>query len=268
MKWIYRMTGSRGCLGVVRAIGKVGERRLGWLPCGRRLFGGLCEVVERVRRKYDLVFDRKYGTDTCGYIPLEGLTIRGSGKDKCIWYEPTCAQIFGQLIAALRINCASYTFVDFGSGKGRVLLLAAEHGFKRVVGVEFAEELHQVAVSNVARYQEVRKRQNCIETLCLDAREFEIPNGSVVLFFFTPFTGAVMQHVIDNITAATMEDANRSVIVLYYGNNKENLENLRRAGYEGREISLRYPWFQCVIYRGFIFHPPRRRGCEISVRKT
>ena len=36
-------------------------------------------------------------------------------------------------------------FVDFGCGKGRVLLLAAGFGFARITGVEFAKELCDIA---------------------------------------------------------------------------------------------------------------------------
>src|SRR3712207_1940229 len=40
-------------------------------------------------------------------------------------------------------------FVDLGSGKGRVVLAAARFPFKRVIGVEIAESLNEVARANV-----------------------------------------------------------------------------------------------------------------------
>jgi hypothetical protein len=38
---------------------------------------------------------------------------------------------------------AQYTFVDVGSGKGRMLFVAAEYRFRKVIGVEFATDLHE-----------------------------------------------------------------------------------------------------------------------------
>ena len=45
-----------------------------------------------------------------------------------------------------------YTLVDFGSVEGRVLLIASEVPFRRVIGVEFSPDLHSVAAANIAKY--------------------------------------------------------------------------------------------------------------------
>jgi tRNA G46 methylase TrmB len=40
---------------------------------------------------------------------------------------------------------SDYTFVDLGSGKGRMLLIASEFPFRRIVGVEMRRDLHAQA---------------------------------------------------------------------------------------------------------------------------
>jgi predicted RNA methylase len=42
-----------------------------------------------------------------------------------------------------------FSFVDFGSGKGRVLLVASHYPFREVVGVEFSPELQKIAEGNI-----------------------------------------------------------------------------------------------------------------------
>ncbi len=45
-----------------------------------------------------------------------------------------------------------FTFIDLGSGKGRVLLMASEYPFQKIIGVEFMPELHRAAQKNIAGY--------------------------------------------------------------------------------------------------------------------
>jgi len=63
-------------------------------------------------------------------------------------YQPTKARPFQDLLRRLDLP-AGGTFVDVGSGKGRVLLLAARHPFKRVVGIEFSPSLCEQARRNI-----------------------------------------------------------------------------------------------------------------------
>ena len=41
-------------------------------------------------------------------------------------------------------------FIDLGSGMGRMVLEAARYPFKRVIGVELVEQLHDLARANLA----------------------------------------------------------------------------------------------------------------------
>jgi len=50
-------------------------------------------------------------------------------------------------------DVSSHSFVDYGSGKGRVLLVASDYAFKKIVGVEFSKVLNDVAVANIATYR-------------------------------------------------------------------------------------------------------------------
>jgi tRNA1(Val) A37 N6-methylase TrmN6 len=49
------------------------------------------------------------------------------------------------MLALLPINLDDYTIVDIGSGKGKLLLLASNYPFRRIIGVEYAPLLHEIA---------------------------------------------------------------------------------------------------------------------------
>src|SRR5207237_3599958 len=49
-------------------------------------------------------------------------------------YQPTEPSLFHEMLNALNIDFREFTFIDLGSGKGRVLLMAANYPFRRIVG--------------------------------------------------------------------------------------------------------------------------------------
>jgi len=52
----------------------------------------------------------------------------------CSPYQPTEPLLFHEMMGALRIDFNEFTFIDLGSGKGRVLLMAADYPFRRIAG--------------------------------------------------------------------------------------------------------------------------------------
>ncbi len=102
-------------------------------------------------------FDRVHGVDTegdlDGWTYLSDLNIASPNWIHGKNYAAVEPERFRALMAALPINFSEFTFVDFGSGKGRALLLASEYPFKKILGLEFSPELHDVAVANIRRYR-------------------------------------------------------------------------------------------------------------------
>ena len=112
-------------------------------------------------------------------------------------YEATPYQTLRRVFAALPYDTSQYCFVDFGSGKGRALILAARRGFRQVLGVEFAKELHEIAERNIRRACNGRA-----QSILCDAGEFEIPNGPCVLYLYNPFDRLLMERVVHNIVSS------------------------------------------------------------------
>lgn len=127
-------------------------------------------------------------------------------------YVATDYEIFRKAIRSIDIRAGEDVFVDFGSGKGRPVLLAAEYPFRRVIGVEYSKQLHDAACQNLR----LSKRLVCqdVELVHADAGEWAIPPDATVLFFFNPFEGQVLAKVCDNIRAS-IAAAPRRITIIY-----------------------------------------------------
>jgi len=89
-------------------------------------------------------------------------------------------------------------FLDLGAGKGRAMMLAAQRGFTRVIGVESSRTYCDQARSNLERLR-VSHPEVSLEVICTDARTYEIPDAVTTLFLYNPFASEVMVPVIRSI---------------------------------------------------------------------
>jgi SAM-dependent methyltransferase len=152
----------------------------------------------RRRQRYgDADFDWEFRVDTTA--ATVGSRARLTGALAGGPYQPIPPDDFRESMQQLAIDYAQFTFVDLGCGKGRALLLASDHPFRRIVGVEFLPELHRVALENISKYKSETQKCWNIEAVCGDARTFEFPAGPLVAFFFNPFPGAVFDAVLNRL---------------------------------------------------------------------
>jgi SAM-dependent methyltransferase len=167
-------------------------------------------------RRRELVegFDRRFGTDTGRTFSLADLHASG-GDVQSLWrYWPTLEDPFHRLMEATAIRFSDYAFVDLGSGKGRALLLASSYPFRRIVGVELAPALHQIAERNLAVYRSPTQRSSAFELVCMDAAEYAFPSGNLFLYLFQPFPREVFARVIANLRRTLAEEP-REIVVAY-----------------------------------------------------
>ena len=90
-------------------------------------------------------WDAKYGTDTRSTVELHGLTIPHDSRSFGERYQASDPSVLSDALAFVGLDPRAYRFIDLGCGKGRMLIVAAELGFKSCVGVEFAGELAATA---------------------------------------------------------------------------------------------------------------------------
>ena len=150
-------------------------------------------------------FDVECGIETTERILQADLRVNSPNSAYATGYVPSEPATVREILDWLPIDFENFTFIDFGSGKGRVLFVAAERRFKQIIGVEHSPELHQVALRNLSRYYNNRQRCFAIQSVCADMTTFEIPPGPIVLFFYHPASGHIMRIMADRIAGAEQE---------------------------------------------------------------
>jgi SAM-dependent methyltransferase len=183
----------------------------------RRLLGTLWEFArestpEQRRRRYgDMDFDWERRVDTTGGSVGWRERLVGMFHSS---YQPTEPAEFHEMMSALDLDFPQFTFIDVGSGKGRVLLMAADYPFRRIVGIELLPELHRIAQENIRQYHSDVQRCFALESICVDAREFALPDEPTVLYLFNPLPEPGMMRLIENLEGSLRKHP-RPVRIVY-----------------------------------------------------
>ncbi len=173
----------------------------------------LLKAVSNARcRAWDLI----HGVDTCGDIPLVTLDFQNKNKTAGLEYQSHHPRIIRAGLMSLKILYQDYTFVDFGCGKGRVLLVASEFPFRRIIGLEFAPQLAETARGNLKSYRATNRKCFEIEAITADAIEYELAHEPQVLYFYSPFARGVMDQIVQNIENS-FQKSPRDLLVLFSG---------------------------------------------------
>jgi SAM-dependent methyltransferase len=143
------------------------------------------------------VFDRRQGTDTSRIVDLATAGVHTDGR---IPYVPSSWRNLPSALRHIPISDDD-VFLDLGSGKGRVVLQAAERPFKRVVGVELSSELHAIATANL---DAVRARLRCqdVELIEADITDYRVPDDVTIVYAYNPVRGDLFEAAMNALIAS------------------------------------------------------------------
>jgi predicted RNA methylase len=179
---------------------------------------------------YDRSFDRRFGVDTAGTVAVEGLDAVAELKARANRYEASEPAFFDFLVQRLGLERpADHLFIDVGSGKGRVMMMAALAGFRRVVGLEFDPTLTAIARRNLATFAR-GNRGTAFTVVEGDATRFDFPPVPTVIFMNNPFDGPLVTKLMDAIERAHRR-SEADVAILYMHSNHAKLI-LARGGWD------------------------------------
>jgi SAM-dependent methyltransferase len=205
---IQRSLALRGVLGSIRHGGSVSlDRLLELLPSRKQ--------ARDSERAHDSEFDRRFGVKTSGPIPSSDLDVKNGNWRHGSAYVATSPVDFGALLKDQQLPYERLLFIDFGSGKGRVLLMASELPFKKIIGVEYSAELNQIAERNTRTYRNAKQQCKDIVIVQGDVVDFPIPDEPLVLFFYHPFDREIMARVAENVRASYRANPRR-IVVIYF----------------------------------------------------
>jgi hypothetical protein len=147
----------------------------------------------------DRIFDARYGTDTRTQATLDSLTGVVGDAEHAEPYQATRVIALRSLLRTLKLPPGN-VLVDFGSGKGRVLMVAAPFGFRAVRGVEFSAGLCEIARANLERFRRRSGGAAEFEIVHADAGTYRIRDDENVFFIFNAFDDHILRRVMHNIT--------------------------------------------------------------------
>ena len=161
-------------------------------------------------------FDRRHGTDTVERLPVDAMRgVPTALARHAVHYEPSALP---KLQRALRVvagtlgsRLSEFSFVDIGSGKGLVVMLASRHPFRVVLGVEMAPELHAIAERNLVRYRATGAAPTRV--VIGDALGVDLPPGNLVVYLYNPFDAAVLEPFVSRLAAIAADG--REILVVY-----------------------------------------------------
>lgn len=163
-------------------------------------------------------FDRRWQTDT--FVQMRVAAMHGVPADlakHAVHYEGSAIPKVQRALQVVQRQLGSaltrYSFVDFGSGKGLVVMLASRYPFHSVHGVEMAPDLHAIAESNIRKFQ--ARNPDCppLNLSCGDALAFELPRQDLVAYLYNPFDAVLMQRCVARLVDAAGQG--RQLIVVY-----------------------------------------------------
>jgi SAM-dependent methyltransferase len=163
----------------------------------------------------DYWFDLRYGTSTSGWIPRNKLITRSNNIHHSGRYQATKVRPFRKLMKLLSFPENSI-LIDVGCGKGKVLMMASEYGFKKILGVEFSPDLCAIARNNIDVYRKRRSGPVAdIEVVESDIIDYDLRGEENVFYLYNPFDDVILGRLIKNIEQSVKKRP-RKIWLIYH----------------------------------------------------
>lgn len=155
-------------------------------------------------------YDWRMGIQSRGEIDSERL---GLPNPEYYRYEGTSYRDFRRTMKHIKVRPGEDVFIDYGSGKGRVLIMAVEYPFRKVIGLEISSDLNAIAQSNLKR---ARKKFKCnnIEIITCDATQYILPTDVTVVYMYNPCGGDMLVQVLQRIHESLLA-AQRKITLMF-----------------------------------------------------
>jgi len=185
---------------------------------------------------HEIKGERKYGIQTIKIKYLKNLSIKGDNINHAENYQGANYFLIEKVFSWLQnINknlpagqAHNNNIIDYGCGKGRVLIVAAFYGFNKITGIDFAKELCEEAQKNITPLRQYFP-EKIFTVIHADAVDYQIEDDMNVFFFFNPFDEVVMLAVIKNILLS-LKRIPREIYAVYL--NPLHEEIFKSAGFE------------------------------------
>ncbi|MDZ4728159.1 MAG: class I SAM-dependent methyltransferase [Leptospira sp.] len=168
---------------------------------------------------WELIFDSLYGVDTFAIAELEDLGITDKPLLHGRRYQASNYYLLKHALGNLENLMGGFTpntcLADIGSGKGRVLIMAAIKGVSRCIGLEISEKLNVIAQNNInilAKKKILSSEQ--IQLITGNAAEYSLDRNIDIVYLANPFDQTIVEKVINNILTSNKNNP-RKIFIVY-----------------------------------------------------
>lgn len=177
---------------------RVSLEKAGWLALAWRAIR--CHGAAYCARELasEVWFDLVRGTSTTSPSSFDASGVAAQAAVDGVRYQGVSPQTTRQLLDLIPSAARRAVFIDYGCGKGRAIIIAAESGFSHLIGVECNHQLAVACRRNLKRSSATNAAVLC----CVhegNAAEFQPPPRPLVAFLYNPFRGETLRRVIDRL---------------------------------------------------------------------
>lgn len=175
---------------------------------------GILRTLQRIHYFIDgYIFDSFHKIETASPLRWEESGLEISKTDNASMYDSILISYLRKLFRVLRTDPGK-VFVDFGCGKGRVLMIASEFGFREVRGIEFSPVSCGIARKNCLVYKAKSKTNTEFTIIESDVLDYTIRGDEDIFYLYHPFTGKILRQVLVNISESLLAKK-RKIKIIY-----------------------------------------------------
>ena len=174
-------------------------------------------VISKINWIIDKNYDKKRNIETCELAYITELSddpVDFSGFFIDELYGALPVTIFNAVHSpGDYLSRDEATYVDIGAGKARMLILAAERGFKKVLGIEYVPSLAQTGVENceiaLKDYDDVEWANKAI-----DGTTMSYPKTDLLVFVNNSFDRPMFDDWLNNLLK-DLKETPREMVLIY-----------------------------------------------------
>ena len=179
-------------------------------------------MYKKIHEIIDYIYDLKYGVKTGKYMILkENRSIHNN-------YEPTVYLELRKLFSKYPFKSNDH-IIDYGCGKGRVLVAAALKMCPQITGIEINKEMYDIALDNIIKFKQKKKTTSEISVINMDAKDFKSLDEINKFFFFNPFHLKVFLKIF-TLICSSIKKYPRNVTLFFYMPVKSWVQQVESSG--------------------------------------
>ena len=182
------------------------------------------KLTIKIKKKFKLWFvkkhiiDRRYGIETSTVVSPKNLSTGDTTLDsQNIGYVGSQPSVFRRAVVCIPFVKNSH-FIDLGCGKGRILVVATEFGFKSITGIELVQSIFEIAKYNAFIVYKKFPERTKIQLICGDATAPNIPDDEhqIIFFIYNSFGAPLIKKLASHLERLCQTKKHLKFFLMYY----------------------------------------------------